>query len=128
MRESILIGKDRILGMGDAAILSGDLISALNLKGVHYLYQASCEPCPGMICSNWFTSDELELEGHLADEWQTFHCALINYGVQLQARLDELKWMGGDSSGLISVKNVYVAMDKKKQNFVIGGWRKSMWS
>jgi hypothetical protein len=28
----------------------------------------------------------------------------------------------------ISVKNVYVAMEKKKWNFVIGGWRKSMWS
>jgi hypothetical protein len=72
MGESILIGKDRILGMGDAAILSEELISTLNQKGVHYLYQAYCEPRRGMICSNWYTSDELELEGHLASEWKTF--------------------------------------------------------
>jgi hypothetical protein len=127
MGESILIGKDCILGMGDATILSGDLISSLNLKGVHYLYQANFEPRPRMICSNWITSDELDLEGQLASKWKNFRCALINTGVQLLMRPEKLKWMGGDSSGLISVKNVYEATEKKKQNFVIGGWRKSLW-
>jgi hypothetical protein len=57
-----------------------------------------------MIFSNWLTSDDLDLEGHLASEWKKFRCALIKTGVQLLMRLDELKWMGGDSLGLISVK------------------------
>jgi len=81
-----------------------------------------------MICSNWYTSDELELEGNLASERNTFHRALINIGVQMHVRPDELKWTSGNSSALISVKNVYEATKKKKRNFVIGGWRKSMWS
>jgi hypothetical protein len=123
-----LIGKDCILGMGDATILSGDLITALNLKGVFYLFQANSVPRPGMICPNWLTSADLELEGLLALEWQNFRCALINTGVQLLMRPDELKWTGGDSSGMISVKNVYEATEKKKRSFVIGGWRKSLWS
>jgi hypothetical protein len=42
--ESIIIGKDRILGMGEATILSDELISILNQRRVHYLYQASSEP------------------------------------------------------------------------------------
>jgi hypothetical protein len=35
---------------------------------------------------------------------------------------------GGRFVGTISVKNVYVATEKKKWNFVIGGWRKYLWS
>jgi hypothetical protein len=59
---------------------------------------------------------------------QLFRRALINAGVQLVEKPDELIWMGGDASGQISVKNVFVAMEKKKWNFVIGGWRKALWS
>ena len=39
--HSIIIGKDLILGLGSKVFLSDDLIQALNLKDVHYLYQAS---------------------------------------------------------------------------------------
>jgi hypothetical protein len=46
----------------------------------------------------------------------------------LLLRPDELKWTGGDSSGRISVKNAYEAIEKKKHVFMIGGWRKSLWS
>jgi hypothetical protein len=100
----------------------------LNQKGVFYLYQAHREPRPGLICSNWITSAELDLEGPLATEWQDFRCAIINNGVQLLMRSDELKWTGDNSSGRISVKNVYEAIENKKQNYVIGGWRKFLWS
>jgi hypothetical protein len=81
-----------------------------------------------MICSNWYTSDELELNGHLHAEWKSYRCALINNGVFLQERPDTLKWTGGDSSGQVSVKNVYLATKNMKWNFMIGGWRKAMWS
>jgi len=99
--------------MGDATILFDDMISILNQRGAYYLYQASCEPQPGMICSNWFTSDDLELEGPTTLEWKTFRCVIINFGVNLQARLYVLKWMGGNSSGQITVKNVYEATEEK---------------
>jgi ribonuclease HI len=74
------------------------------------------------------SSDDLELEGQTTFEWKTFRCALINSGVQLQARPDVLKWTGGDSSGQITVKNVYEATEAKYWNFSIGGWRKTLWS
>jgi hypothetical protein len=70
----------------------------------------------------------MELEDHLALEWKDFRCALINTGVQLLMRRDELKWIGGDSSKMITVKNVYEATEKRKRSYVIGGWRKSLWS
>jgi hypothetical protein len=126
--ESILLGKDRILGMGDAAILSEELIYAINLKGVFYLFQASSAPRPGLLCPNWLTSVDLELEGHLALEWTSFRCALIYNGVQLVTRPDELRWTGGDASGLITVKNIYEATEKRKRSYVIGGWWKSLWT
>jgi hypothetical protein len=53
---------------------------------------------------------------------------IINHGVQLRRKPDTLLWMGGDTSGRISVKNIYEAIENKKQYLVIGGWRKSLWS
>jgi hypothetical protein len=126
--DSILLGKDRILGLGYGSIMSEELITTLNRKGIFYLYQAHCEPRVGMIGSNWRSSDDMELEGCLAYEWKIFCRALINTGVQLVEKPDVLIWTRGDASGHISVKNVYVATKKKKWNFVIGGWRKAMWS
>jgi hypothetical protein len=66
--HSILIGKDRVLGIGLSAILSEELIQAINRKGVYYLYHATCEPRAGMVCSNWLTREELDLIGPLYAE------------------------------------------------------------
>jgi hypothetical protein len=81
-----------------------------------------------MIGPNWITSDELELEGVLAVEWKVYRRAIISSGIQLHLRLDELKWIGGDTSSRISVKNSYEVVEKKKYVYMIGGWRKALWS
>jgi len=47
--HSIIIGKDSILGLGSKVFLFDDLIESLNLKDVHYLYQASRVLCQGTI-------------------------------------------------------------------------------
>jgi hypothetical protein len=39
--DSIIVGKDELLGLGKDSILSVDLISCLNNKNVYFLYQAS---------------------------------------------------------------------------------------
>jgi hypothetical protein len=85
-------------------------------------------PRSGIIGSNWVTSEELELVGALAEEWQAYRRAIISSGIQLQIRPDVLKWIGGDTSGRITVKNAYEAVEKKKYAFLIGGWRKALWS
>jgi hypothetical protein len=81
-----------------------------------------------MIGRNRITNVELELVGALTVEWREFCCAIINSRVQLLLSSNELKWTRGDSSGRISVKNAYEAIEKKKQVFMIGGWRKLLWS
>jgi hypothetical protein len=48
--------------------------------------------------------------------------------VQLQNKEDELKWTGGDKSGLIFVKNVYCALTNKIWHQSIGGWRRHLWT
>jgi hypothetical protein len=126
--HSILIGRDHIIGMGEEAILSDELISAINRKGIYYLFQAYCEPKVGMVGSNWLSSEELGLVDCLAAEWKLFRRALINAGILLNEKSDELTWLGGDASGKISVKNDFVAVEKRRWNYVIGGWRKELWS
>jgi len=63
----------------------------------------------------------------VAKEWDLFYRALIGSGIQLQDILDELKWIGGDKSGLLYVKNVYDALASTKWQQSIGGWRHSCW-
>jgi hypothetical protein len=108
-------------------ILSYELIYSINWRDVYYLYQEKCEPRMGMVCSNSLTGEEMELEGILCAESQSFRCALINFGVLLQDRLDALKWMGRDLLGQLSVKNVYMALEKKKWIHNIRGWWKALW-
>ena len=111
-----MIGKDRILGMGDATLLSEELLVAINGKGIFFLYQAQKEAQVGIITLNWFSSTDLELTRQLQEEWSLFRRALILNGVFLQANPDILKWSGGNSTGLITVKNVYLEATTMKWN------------
>jgi len=81
-----------------------------------------------MVGTNWYSGDDLGLVGDLALEWDTFHYPLINNDIQLTKKHDQIIWMGGDESSILTVKNAYEAMEKKKWVFVIGGWRKALWS
>jgi hypothetical protein len=109
-------------------LLSEDLIEILNQRGIYFLFQACRVPRQGLIGLNWITSVDLDLGGALAVEWQVFRSALISSGIQLLQRPDELKWLGGDCSGRITVKNAYEAIEKKKHAYLIGGWRKTLWT
>jgi hypothetical protein len=66
--HSILIRKDYILGMGQLAILSEELIEAINRKGIYYLFQAKALAHVGRITSNWISSGDLDLSGQLEVE------------------------------------------------------------
>jgi hypothetical protein len=125
--KSIVIGKDRILGMGDAVLLSKELLVSINRKGIFFLYQAQKEAQVGRITLNWFSSTDLELTRQLQEEWSLFRRALILNGVFLQANPDILKWSGDNSTGLITVKNVYLAAATMKWNNNFGYWCMAMW-
>jgi hypothetical protein len=110
---SVLIGMDKILGIGDSSLLSQDLLVALKNKNICYLYQARAQSSLGFITEQWKNNFELGLSGSLATEWNSFCKVLIDSGIHLQPREDSLIWTGGDHSGFLTVKNVYNAMEKK---------------
>jgi len=125
--HSIILGKEVIMGMEKDSILSADLVVSLNERNVHYLYQATRDLRPGMICSILLDSVELGLEGDLATEWEKFRRDMIGSRVQLLDRPDELNWTGGDKSGKLKVKSVYNALVTKLWKKTIGGWREKLW-
>ena len=81
----------------------------------------------GSISSIWLESNELGLVGEPAEEWEWYRKNLIGTSIKLVDRMDELKWTGGDSSGQISVKNVYLALSKKLWKFKTRRWRRKLW-
>jgi hypothetical protein len=77
--------------------------------------------------SNWKDSEELELTWELSTEWIQFRRALQAVGVIVTGNEDELIWTGGDTSGVISVKNVYEALISTQNLPLITSWRIQMW-
>jgi len=126
--HSIMIGRDRILGMGVSTVLSKDLIQAINRKGIYYFHQAFEDPRAGMVATNWYSGEALELVGPLLVERHNFRCDLINSGILFQDKPDALILTGGDQTGIISVKNVYLAVEKLKWIHTTRIWRKTFWS
>jgi hypothetical protein len=125
--HSVKIGLDGTLGLGNASFLSFQLLTELKRNHLVYLYQDLGESRPGILSDHLKSSEEIGLSGNLAGEWEGFCRALSGAGVQLQNKEDELIWMGGDRSGSLTVKNIYLALAKKKWPNVIGGWRRHMW-
>ena len=66
-----------------------------------------------MLGQNWATSDELDLDGNLGQEWDIYRNFLLHDDIVLKVHPDELKWIGDDSFGHISVKNVYNTLSNK---------------
>jgi hypothetical protein len=120
-------GLDSILGMGTSAFLSQELLASLKQHNIYFLFQAKGTLHPGTLFTQWKGSTELGLTGNMAAEWDRYCRALLGAGIQLQDHVDELQWIGGDKSGVITVKNIYEALATKiwKQNCT--GWRRNIW-
>jgi hypothetical protein len=58
----------------------------------------------------WINSGRLNLNGDAASEWDTFTSALRSAGISLNSDSDTIIWAGGDASGVISIKNIYMAL------------------
>jgi hypothetical protein len=123
-----MIGKDEIMGMGKGSFLSLDLISHLNEHQMYYLFQARRAPTAGMTCANWLNILELGLAGDLAVEWESHIILLIDSIISLSDTQDELRWMRGDGTGLLTTKNVYNALASELWQKNNGGVRRKLWS
>ena len=122
-----MVGREYILGMGDKPILTNELILELNRRGVHFLFQDFYDQCPGIAGSKWHTSEELGLGGRLASEWMCFWKELIHNGIIISRRPDELRWLGGNTSRVITVKNIYEVTERRKHLCVVKGWQRNLW-
>jgi hypothetical protein len=107
------IDKDHILGMGNLAIISPSLIEALNERNIflHIQIRSTVENRSNTM---WLTNEDLNLHEDLGKEWNLFWKNLIDSGALIQDREDELIWSGDDNSGIMTVKNIYLAMMSTK--------------
>jgi hypothetical protein len=120
-RVSIITGKVEILGLGKGFFLSTELINHLNEHQVFYLYQARSAPTLGTFYTKWLNYLELGLEGELTDEWESYRHRLIDASITLSKEQDELRWTGGDCTGILSTRNVYNALAAELWKNINGG-------
>jgi len=71
---------------------------------------------------------DLKKASDLAKEWDLYCRTLTSSGIHLQDIDDKLKWIEGDKSGVLTVKNFFCAISSKIWQWPIGGWRKKMWT
>jgi hypothetical protein len=124
----IKIGRDKIIGMEGRSILSHALCSKLASSNFLHLAQVGI-PCGfPFLPAKWKGSTELSLSGGEAIEWCSYIEALNSAGISILAEPDVLLWAGGDASGIISVKNLYLALEKQLNLASDFSWIFQLWN
>jgi hypothetical protein len=126
--EQILIGRDYILGMGENYLLSQALRDHLSRKEIKLLANAKNPQGVSDFSDIWLCSLSLGLNGTLAEEWNNFTKGLSTAGVYLGEENDTLLWAGGDASGKITVKNIYLALVSTLNYQPAPKWIQKIWS
>jgi len=75
----------------------------------------------------WTSNENLELTGEQDFEWKSYTTELNMAEISLDNNVDTLLWTGGDSSGNITVKNIYVGLITTQQLPIWRGWRVNIW-
>jgi hypothetical protein len=102
--QQIEVGRDHILGLGSHAMLSAPLLAHLHRKNIFFLNQIASTYNGGLLDDHWISAIELQLEGDLYSEWRSYTQSLMEAGIRLLNRPDDLLWTGGDQSGTLSAK------------------------
>jgi ribonuclease HI len=108
--QLIEVGRDCILGLGRHALLSAPLLAHLHRKNIFFLHQIISPSNGGLLGDHWLSGEELQLDFDLYSEWIGYTQSLMEAGIRLQDRPDVLLWTGGDQSGSLTAKNVYLAL------------------
>jgi hypothetical protein len=91
-------------------MLSPSLRSKLHDKSLFYLHQFYSPSKGGPLGDSWLKGTDLLLEPDSSNEWNSYTQLLTEAGVRLRPKLDALIWTGGNGSGQITAKNVYLAL------------------
>jgi hypothetical protein len=124
----IVLGKDRILGMGNSSFLSTNLINALHLRNVKTLAQVSSPSedwvfsfHTGKVAENWGSQVNWTGNGNSLD------LLLLIRERSVIDKEDSLSWAGGDDSGVPTVKNFYMSIIRSKNLNKVEVWKTSIW-
>jgi len=104
------LDRDKILGLDDRSILSPKLVSFLIHNKISFLSQARNLAEQVGPSTSWYRYGDLGLSGSLVVEWERYRMALIGVGASIHEGDDTLMWTGGDHSGYLTAKNVYLAL------------------
>jgi hypothetical protein len=77
--------------------------------------------------SFWYSSSDSGLSGALGYEWNCFRTTLIDSSAFIQDIADELLLIGGDNSGIITIKNTYLDLLSTQGLKKVLGWRQALW-
>jgi hypothetical protein len=123
----IRIGEDKILGLGDRSLLSAELRLQLQSLNLTHLAQVKTQQNSRSLPDSWMNSDDLLLCNPIATEWDHYVSALKGAGVTLSSSPDSLLWAGGDATGSLSVKNLYIALHNQRFEAVDNSWFSLIW-
>jgi len=123
----INLGRDRILGLGSKYFLSEELIAHLTLKRIIVLAQASISQDPVSSMETWMSNTELGVTSNLASKWECYCNSLNEVGVSLLDVVVSLLWAGGDSTGQLTVKNIYTTLLSTQDFPIWSGWKFKLW-
>jgi hypothetical protein len=122
------LGRDKIMDLGDSAILSEGILSILKERGVSTLAQESTNSNLLTGIEHWKRSDDVGLRDAQENEWDLFTIGVSQEWITLQAdEEDKIIWIGGDSSGKLMVKNCYYALISIQYFSVMIGWKTKLW-
>jgi hypothetical protein len=109
------------------SILSSQLRTQLSSQNLFFLAQLKVASCASFLPDHWLHSSSLQLQDPLAKEWDAFTLALISAGISVSNKRDSLLWAGGDTLGILTVKNVYEALLHPHNIFVESLWLMNIW-
>jgi len=69
----------------------------------------------------------LGLSGEVAIEWNTYTTALRSVSISLKNEPDLLLWVGGDALGVLTVKNIYIALIHLLDFGIDNFWIQILW-
>jgi hypothetical protein len=126
--SNIRIGRDLIMGLGVHSLLSPEICEQLEDRGFSSLAHIKAPSNAISIIDDWIDSGSLSLFGLQAWEWNSFTSALKRSGITLSENPDCLVWAGGDSSGSITVKNLYSALLNQLSFEIDSSWVRQIWN
>jgi ribonuclease HI len=123
----IEVGSDCILDLGRKALLSPSLRAQLHEKSLFYLHQFYSPSKGGLLGDSWLNGADLLLDLNSSIEWNGYIQLLIEAGIRLHPKADLLIWTGGNGSGQISAKNVYLALASRIWKPIKHSCRQRIW-